>query len=253
MACPADRLCFAVGQAVAFGAGNAPGVPLIERWDARRWRLVRSPAAAAPLSSISCASPRACTAVGGFEHTVGGAQGSDQHVEYPSVLARWNGSVWSASGFSPPAGADGAALLGVSCTSAAHCLGVGSEVAPVGYGGIAYQDVDQAITGSGDGSAFTGAPLAFPAGVYRAGPGPTAPSTFLTAIACAPTDPDSCAAVGGYRADNGAIGPLAAGWNGSSWTPVALRRGPVQLTSVACPALGWCMAVGDGIAELYVG
>ena len=254
VACPGAELCFAVGQAVPLGAGNAPGVPLIERWDGRRWHLVHGPAAGAPLTSISCISTRSCSAVGGVEHVVGTSAANNQQVEYPTTVQRWNGSAWSLGSFRPPAGVDGAGLLGVSCASAHRCLAVGNQETTVTDGGIAYQGVDQAIAGSGDGSVFTASPLAFPGSVYRGGTGSaTPPATVLTSIACAPSNANSCAAVGGYRADNAAIGPLVASWNGWSWTQVPLRRGPVQLTSVSCPALGWCMAVGGGIAERYVG
>ncbi len=79
-------------------------------------------------------------------------------------------------------------MAGVSGTSASHCLGVGRQEASVIYGGITYQSVGQAITGSSDARRFTGSPLALTSGVYRGGSGPPAPSTVLTAIACAPTD-----------------------------------------------------------------
>jgi hypothetical protein len=71
VACPSSSLCFAVGHAVAFGAGNALGVPLIERWDGHRWNRVPSPPATGPFTSISCPSAHECTAVGGFENAVG--------------------------------------------------------------------------------------------------------------------------------------------------------------------------------------
>ena len=50
VACPGARLCFAVGHAVPFGVGNAPGGPLIERWNGSRWRLASSPPGDSPLT-----------------------------------------------------------------------------------------------------------------------------------------------------------------------------------------------------------
>ena len=242
-ACPGARLCFAVGQAVPFGAGNAPGVPLIERWDGRRWRLMGSPSGAgAPLQSISCTSTRACTAVGGFEHEVGSPDANNQQLEYPTTIERWNGRSWSLGSLAAPSGSGGAGLLGVACTSASTCLGVGTEVQAGTY-------IHQAIAAPGNGLTFDGSALAYPSSAYRGGTG--SPETALLGVACAPTDSYFCAAVGTYNATNGAIGPLAAIWNGSSWTQVALRRGPVELSSVACPALGWCMALGGAIAEKF--
>lgn len=247
VACPGGRLCFAVGRAVPFGAGNAPGAPLIERWDGSRWRLQSGVQGDSPLTSVSCTSARACTAVGGFEHTTGNATAGNEQVEYPTVVERWDGSRWSAGTFTPPAGAGGAGLLGVACTSQSACMVVGNQESTVGD----VPGVDQAIAGPGNGSAFSAAPLAFPAGVDRGGSSPQPPETVLTGVAC--TTSAQCAAVGRYVATNGALGPLAAVWNGTSWSQTVLRRGPVALRSVACPALGWCLAVGSGISERWIG
>jgi hypothetical protein len=249
VACPSTTLCFAVGQAVPFGAGSAPGAPLIERWNGSRWTRVNAPVAGAPLTSISCPTSRSCSAVGGFEHEVGTPNANNQEVEYPSVVELWDGRAWSRGSVSTPSGTTGA-LLGVSCTRAATCLGVGNVFEPaVGAAPGDPTGTDQAIAATGNGSAFAASPLAFPPSVYRA-PAPAGnPATVLTAISCASSR--SCAAIGRYVATNGALGPLAATWNGTSWTQVALRRGPVALTSLSCPVSRWCMAVGDGIAERF--
>ncbi|MGI8506557.1 MAG: hypothetical protein ACR2MK_07065, partial [Solirubrobacteraceae bacterium] len=169
-----------------------------------------------------------------------------------TTVERWSGRTWSLGSVTTPAGASGAGLLGVSCAARLTCLGVGNAFTPDGDN-IPGDDggTDQAIAAPGDGTAFSASTLAFPPSAYR---GPSAagnPITVLEAISCATAT--SCAAVGRYGATNGAIGPLAASWNGATWTQVALRRGPVQLSSVSCPALGWCMAVGDGIAERFIG
>ncbi|MFZ1994376.1 MAG: hypothetical protein WAU75_09715 [Solirubrobacteraceae bacterium] len=250
VACPSATLCFAVGQAVPFGAGNAPGVPLIEHWNGSRWTLAGEPTAAAPLTSISCPSTHACTAVGGFEHVLGAPDANNQQVEYPNVVEHWNGSSWDLGSVSTPAGTLGDGLLGVSCTRALACLGVGSGFEPgPGYAPGTDAGTDQAIAAPGDGSAFSASTLAFPPSAYRSPSLTGNPTTVLFAISCAAST--LCAAVGGYNATNGAVGPLAATWNGSTWTQIALRRGPVQLGSVSCPTPRWCMAVGNTIAERW--
>jgi hypothetical protein len=251
-ACPSAKLCFAVGQAVAFGAGNAPGGPLIERWDGRRWHLVIGPASAAPLDSISCTSGRACTAVGAFENEVGTPDANNQEVEFPSTVERWDGSRWSLGSATTSPATNEAGLQGVSCTAPSTCLGVGNafvpgpNYAPGNDGGN-----DQAIAAPGDGTTFSSAPLAFPPSAYRAPAVGGTPTTVLSDISCATST--WCAAVGRYGATNGALGPLVAGFDGLTWTQLALRRGPISLTSVSCPVSGWCMAVGDGIAERLSG
>jgi hypothetical protein len=249
VACPSATLCFAVGQAVPFGAGNAPGVPLIELWNGSRWTLVHGPMAGSPLSSISCSSTKACTAVGGYEHEIGTPEANNQQIEYPNVVEHWNGRSWSLGLVTIPSGPIGGGLLGISCSRSSTCLGVGSEFEPApGYAPGNDGGGEQAIAAPGDGTAFSASTLAFPASTVPSSPASGNPTTVLTAISCA--SPASCAAVGGYTATNG-IGPLAATWNGSTWTQIALRRGPVQLASVSCPTSRWCMAVGDAIAERW--
>lgn len=112
--CPSSRLCFAVGQAVAFGAGNAPGTPLIEGWNGRRWTLASSPQAAGPLTSISCASARSCTAVGGYENEVGNAAANNFHELYVAAVEHWDGHSWALQSFPTPVGAIAALPFGIS-------------------------------------------------------------------------------------------------------------------------------------------
>jgi hypothetical protein len=249
VACPSSSLCFAVGQAVAFGAGNAPGAPLIERWNGRRWRRAASLQASGPLTSISCTSTRACTAVGGVENTVGTANANNQHQVYSSAIERWNGHSWSLQPFPAPPASLAAIPLGVSCTSAIVCTAVGSA-ASAQTGQAASFPPDQAVVGNWNAATWSTQTQNYPPAIYRS-PSTQTPHTSLTAVACQTSA--SCAAVGSYVASNGDIGPLGAVWDGSTWTETVLRRGPVQLASVACPALGWCMAVGGVIAERLVG
>lgn len=86
-----------------------------------------------------------------------------------------------------------------------------------------------------------------PLGVYRtSGSNPQPPQTVLTAVAC--TTSAQCAAVGSCTANDGAIAALAARTGPAGRRP-SCADGPVQLDSVACPALGLGLAVGDGISE----
>jgi len=252
VACPGAKLCFAVGQEVPFGAGDAPGVPLIERWNGSRWTLVDGPTAGSPLTSISCPSTRVCIAVGGFEHTTGTANANNQQLEYPNVVEFWNGRSWSLGSVSLPSGMVGAGLLGVSCAQVSKCLAIGNGFDPApGYAPGNDGGNDQAIAAAGNRTTFSASALAFPPSVYRSPSAAGTATTVLTTLSCATAT--SCAAVGNYVATNGAIGPLAATWNGSTWDQIALRRGPVQLSAVSCPTPQWCMAVGGDIAERWTG
>jgi len=224
VACPGAKLCFAVGQAVPFGAGAAPGVPLIERWDGRRWHLMSGARGAqSPLMSVSCTSTRACTAVGSFRHVVGNPTANNEQTEYPVTIERWDGSRWSAQSVAPPAGTPGVQLFGVSCTSATACAAAGSA--------------GPSLTATWNGGGWTAQTLTGP------------PGGRLNAIACQTSA--SCMAVGQWTSADGRTGPLSAFWNGTGWAQTVIHRGPTWLTSVSCPALGWCMAVGSTIAEIW--
>jgi hypothetical protein len=222
VACPESRLCFAVGQEVAFGAGGTPGAPIIEQWDGRHWHVTESPdGIAGPLRSISCTSARACTAVGdaGVIERWEDSEWTQRPIFAPS------GSAWVAAPQAPPPGDRGARLLGVSCTSTLTCDAVGTA--------------GPSLAASWDSSTWTATALA---GAARG---------RLQAIACQTSI--SCVAVGRWTAASGGSGPLGAVWDGAMWRQTVLHRGLTQLQSVSCPASRWCMAVGSGIAERHVG
>jgi hypothetical protein len=107
----------------------------------------------------------------------------------------------------------------------------------------------------------------------------TPKNSFLDGLGCRSTR--WCMGVG-----TGRTGLTAAFWNGRRWKLIARPRLPAHaeggslsavtcrseqacvavglfatgqyrperpLSSVACPALGWCLSVGDGIAERWIG
>jgi len=88
----------------------------------RTWTIETTPnapgAAVNELSAVSCASPRACTAVGSYAKT----------LSTPSVplAERWNGKTWRRQAPAVPAGTASTFLYGVSCTSATACTAVGN-------------------------------------------------------------------------------------------------------------------------------
>src|SRR5215469_15892223 len=101
VSCSAANSCVAVGTYVK---ASGAGVTLAERWDGSGWRIqpIPSPAGAAwsALEGVSCASPSACTAVGG---PAPGAPGK-------ALAVRWDGSRWR---IQPTPGLAGAFLAGV--------------------------------------------------------------------------------------------------------------------------------------------
>lgn len=245
VACPAANLCFAVGATTPRGRGQVPGSPLIERWDGKRWQLVTTRSSSGPLDSISCTSPRFCLAAGGVELAQG--QASNPQIGDATVSMRWDGRNWSVQPIPTPAGADGARLMAVSCITSSNCFGVGSSLQNDSMDPVNPVEVDHAMTGRWDGSAWSTETLPSAAG------SPTVdnfPLEQLKAVSCATAT--ACGAVGLARDNTGRLGPLAARWDGSNWTQTLLRVGaPVALNSVSCPSARWCMAVGPTRAERY--
>jgi hypothetical protein len=118
VSCPTRSACIAIG-----GLNLDNGVPrkdqpppFAERWNGVRWSVIW---AGGPrgggFSSVSCVSPRDCTAVGGaIRSTLGTSQ---------PLAESWNGARWTAQ--STQAAPGGALLYGISCLSGAACTAVG--------------------------------------------------------------------------------------------------------------------------------
>ena len=114
VSCPSPSACIAVGW-----YSIAPGLPeqaLAARWNGTSWSVLTTPTGPGvynSLESVSCASPRACVAVGATQSDFG---------ERP-LVERWDGTRWSIE--HPPNVSD-AFLQAVSCTSSMSCTAVGS-------------------------------------------------------------------------------------------------------------------------------
>ncbi len=111
--CTSAKACVAVGS-----LGNPAGLggkPLIERWNGHSWKREPGPASVKKgyLSSISCTSASACTAVGA--------------KSAGPLIVRWNGKHWI---LQKAPGAPSAALAAASCTAAKRCAAVGSTATP---------------------------------------------------------------------------------------------------------------------------
>lgn len=127
VSCASNVACTAVGLTLpnAFVAGHI--FTLVERWNGSSWSIQRSPSPgdAPQLSSVSCASRIACTAVG--EHA--DRAGHDEPLIEQSDGARW--TILHTPKV-PNSGLDG-----VSCTSPTACMVAGSAFDskhPGGYG-----------------------------------------------------------------------------------------------------------------------
>ena len=115
VSCTSPRACIAVGRHSTFphqGTYQA----FAERWDGARWSLQGTPIApheSTALSSVSCTSGRACTAVGAID---------DQRP----LVERWDGTSWSFQRTHNGWGGSRTVLQAVSCTARAICTAVGN-------------------------------------------------------------------------------------------------------------------------------
>jgi hypothetical protein len=221
VSCSSARSCVAVGP---YG-GRTGTVSLAAAWNGRAWhaQFVPGPAGSqgSQLLAVSCHSPAACTAVGGYGPSLG---------QTAPLTERWNGTSWQLQTTPDPGGSIEAQLSGVSCPSAVTCTSAGNYEVP-------YQ---QTLTLA----------LSWSAQTWRVQPTPTpkgAAASVFNALAC--SAPADCTAVGWFSASNGNSLTLAERWNGTSWRLQSTPNPPdnlgLDLTGVSCGGPASCVAVGS--------
>ncbi len=240
VSCTSARDCVAVGH-YGYNGNDHLGWALVERWNGSRWSIIGVPrppdATFSELGSVSCSSPRACTAVGDYDANT--ANGSV--IELP-LAERYSGGRWSVQAAPNPGGDTGSALNGVGCASAQSCVAAGvSALNSTNGQAIPMQPLAEIWNGSG-----------------WSVQSPTTPSSVseseLGPVSCASVR--SCSAVGEYRdGSTGGLGALAARWDGSRWSVTLFPESNVgitkQLDGISCPTTRWCIAVGNALAERY--
>jgi len=218
ISCPSASFCVAVGEFTGAVAGHY--VPFAEAWNGSGWSVEPVPAgpgANGRLTSVSCTSPSACTAVG--ESASRNPRGS-----VTPLVERWNGTTWS------PQHASGGSLISVSCASGRACTAVGDTATKL-------------VAEGWNGSRWSIEPNPHP----RRFGGPNGDNE-PDSVSCA--SPRTCMEVG-YSTWGSGFNTvritLAEHWNGSHWS-VQPTPNPIQLDelrSVACPSQRSCVAVGD--------
>ncbi len=167
--------CIAVGH---FTSRAGAGVTLAERWNGTRWAI--QPTSNPPrangrvvsyLGSVSCASTRACVAVGYSGNSLG--------TTGVTLAEHWNGTSWAIERTPHPADATVGFLSGVSCGSPRSCTVVGF------FTGI--NGGDAMLVERWDGTSWTIQPTPNPVG---------ASSNSLEGVSC--TSTTACTAVGGF-------------------------------------------------------
>ena len=218
VSCVSLTACTAVGYDTV-GIGR-PAFTLTETWSGMRWVIQKTPrpAVAGGLSGVSCASTRACVAVGNS----GGPSGAGH-----AVAERWNGKAWTVQTLaSPPADAS-SLLLAVSCTATKTCTAVGHF-----FHESAGPDLKLAERWNGNRWSIQAMPPAI------------TQLSYLWGVSC--TSATACIATGNSGSTNGNNATLAERWNGRRWAiqpTTSNSAGPV-LTNVSCTSARACTAVG---------
>jgi hypothetical protein len=235
VSCTSATLCTAVGFDDSPSVG---GVTLAERLTGTSWVIQPTPnptgAASAQLSSVSCVSANACTAVGSYA--------TSGNIFSGTLVERWNGTQWKIQKSPNPTTAVRAGLLGVSCVSTTACTAVGS------YDKSTYAQYP--LAEKWNGTSWKVQSVKNPVGsTYLS---TMLPEPGLYSVSC--TTATTCTAVGGNYTSKGLPVPLAEQLKGTSWsiqsTPVpAGAKSPPGLarsglSSVSCTSTTACTAVG---------
>ena len=243
VSCVSGHSCAAVGS---YLGGGGEQRTLAESWDGTRWSVLPSPNRPSggfgnALFGVSCATPRACMAVGASGLAVGAASGltgggapgpaiggASRLTGNPlkTLAESWDGTRWSV--LPSPNRGDGDNFDAVSCVSADACMAVGAfGISTNGFGTLAE---------SWDGAHWSVLPSPDPVG---AGDG-------FRGVSC--TSADACMAVGlSGTSDNGPFSTLAELWNGTRWSVVRSPNpvaGSNEFNGVSCVSADACTAVG---------
>ena len=235
VSCTSPAACTAVGNSIfdatSRSAGSPLAVTLAEVWNGTTWTIQATPNPAGTtgidaLDSVSCTSPRSCSAVG-----YGSGAGTKTLGEV------WNGTAWAIVA-TPNPGPGYNSLAGVSCSAAAACAAVG-----------AYHDTAGThlpLAQAWNGTAWTVQTLPSPVG---------AATSTLAGVSCGA--PQACTAVGFFDNSPSSSRTLAEAWNGTSWaiqpTPDAAGFLHSTLASVSCTSASACLAVGRSYTHLFAG
>ncbi len=245
VACASASDCWAVGTTYA----GSPSRTLIEHWDGTEWALVASPNPGSSdpgarqrneLSAVTCVSASDCWAVGSYDADYATQTASTRPKTSRTLIARWNGAVWSvvASPDTPPI--EQQFLSGVTCASASDCWAVGysghSVIAQTFVGQYeAAGTPSQTLVKHWDGTSWA---------VVPSQNSNATEANVLSDVACRSSS--ACWAVGSTDPDT-ASQTMIQRWDGGSWTTVASPNASVRdslLSGVTC-AQSDCWAVGN--------
>ncbi len=222
VSCTSVSFCAAVGTAENGTAEQT----LAERWNGASWSIVASPNTSTTndnnFDGVDCASSSFCQAVGY----------SDDGSRDFTLIAQWNGTVWSIEASPNRSGSDGDQLDGVSCSGTSFCVAVGDSDVSTGLVNLVEQ---------WNGSTWSVAPA------------PDANAAFgdvLITVDC--FGPTSCVAAGYVNTiDNSDATYITEmlTWNGSVWQVVNVPQPAAdsqddQVNGLSCVTGRMCVGAG---------
>ena len=237
VSCISAEHCFAVGE-YSFSQSWSYR-PFISQWNGTTWTTVGMSGSidfsnGGMVSAVDCVSEGFCALTGEYDTNRG-------RTTSFGFAATWDGSIWTASPVATDlSGVDSpswAVLTGLSCSSAAFCVAVGTT-----KGGV------QPLTERWNGANWIGELLGVDLNAGSRG--------SLMAVSC--TSSAFCVA-GGYVSDvwNNQY-PLRSQWNGTSWTSTEVStidgtNPSGAISSVSCAGLSICLAVGGSFTMRFDG
>ena len=243
VACPAAGTC-AVATAGSQGSAASFALYTIARgkWASEAAVPTSMPNDSFNVTAMTCPATADCTIVGADYEAV------SKRSEVSLVATKSQGG-WTTTRLLLPAGSgsgESMELDGIACPGAGGCVAVGE----ISESNTAVNGAPQPVIATLQGGTWTVALAPLPA---DASASPVAAD--LADVAC--TAPGSCVAVGSYLPASGGWRPLIETLANGNWTPgtapLAANTGNVLLYSVACPAAGSCVAVGNNVYGNNVG
>jgi hypothetical protein len=252
VSCTSQTFCLALG----FSYTDASGAEdtLVEEWDGAVWNIIPGPSAPSgsptyTLSSVGCATPTYCVAVGTIA-----APGMGIGIPSQAEAATWDGTSWTLSQLNA---SHGSAYYDVSCFTGS----TGSPCEPVG---VEWQVDDFPLGGFGT---FSPAPdglgalvgvsctpsFCMAVGYWNDFGSGAGPRVTVTGGPSTVTAPPVSGPLGALVACSGPTFCMVPGyeWDGSTWSAVPNPAPNVE--SMSCPSSNDCVAVGGSTIETWDG
>ena len=120
VSCASSTSCVAVGGSFVSTLDTSTELTLVEAWNGSTWSIVPSPnpsiAIDSALAGVTCTSATSCLAVGNYS----------THLVNNTLALQWDGTSWTIVPSPNPGSSTNSELFGVSCSSGASCVAVGT-------------------------------------------------------------------------------------------------------------------------------